>query len=89
MASFFNKIDVPDLTQSAQSIETMVQAINDNFQKVFTLPFLKGDPGDEITTRFEYFWDDNNLLTQEAADIFNTVFEQNIFTDGIDFDKFI
>lgn len=89
MASFFNKIDVPDLTQSAQSIETMVQAINDNFQKVFTLPFLKGDPGDEITTRFEYFWDDNNLLTQEAVDIFNTVFEQNIFTVGLNFDEFI
>ena len=90
MASFFNKIDAPDLTQSAKSIETMVQAINDNFQKVFTLPFLKGDPGDEITTRFEYFWDDKNLLTQEAADIFNTVFElKNVFTVGLSFDGFI
>lgn len=68
----------------------MVNTINDNFQKVFTLPFLQGDDGDMISTEFCSFWEkvydpndeievDKCLLTQEGAKIYNTIFETDKF----------
>jgi len=59
----------------------MVNTINDNFQKVFTLPFLQGDDGDMISTEFCPFWVQDNgvdYLTQEGAKIFNTIFQNQI-----------
>lgn len=60
----------------------MVDTINDNFQKVFTLPFLQGDDGDMISTEFCPFWVQDNgvdYLTQEGAKIYNTIFETDKF----------
>jgi hypothetical protein len=57
----------------------MVNNINANFQKVFTLPFLKGDDGDRLTTRFCPFWEKpegatDSILTEEGYKIFKTIF---------------
>ena len=54
MANFFNEITAPQLnsTEYGKGIQEMVDNINNNFQKVFTLPFLKGDDGDMISTEF-------------------------------------
>ena len=85
MANFFNEITAPQLnsTEYGQGIQDMVNTINNNFQKVFTLPFLKGDDGDMISTKFCSFWvkndgDTDYYLTQEGAKIFNTIFEKQI-----------
>lgn len=92
MANFFNEIIAPQLnsTEYGKGIQEMVDNINNNFQKVFTLPFLQGDDGDMISTEFCPFWKivynsnneidvDNCLLTQEGVKIFNTIFETDKF----------
>ena len=83
MANFFNEITAPQLdsTEYGKGIQEMVDNINNNFQKVFTLPFLKGDDGDMISTEFCPFWIQDNevdYLTQEGAKIYNTIFEKQI-----------
>jgi hypothetical protein len=101
MANFFNEITAPQLdsTEYGKGIQEMVNNINNNFQKVFTLPFLKGDDGDMITTEFCPFWKivyksnneidvDNCLLTQEGAKIYNTIFETTLFEKNMEYVNF-
>lgn len=88
MSNFFNKIDAPQLTSSeyGNGLAEMVDNINANFQKVFTLPFLKGDDGDMVTTEFSYFWDSADCLTQDGASIFNAIFCKEgdpVFSEGL------
>ena len=87
MNKFFNEIVAPQLTQTdyGQGIESMVNNINANFQKVFTLPFLKGDDGDRLTTRFCPFWDETAKLTEEGYKIFEAIFIDEKIKNGVTF----
>lgn len=59
MKEFFTTLEVPELNSNyAQNLKDFVQAVNNNFAKVASLPFLKGDSGVSIEVYHERLFDE-------------------------------
>lgn len=59
MKDFFTTLEVPELNSNyAQNLKDFVQAVNNNFAKVASLPFLKGDSGVSIEVYAERMYNE-------------------------------
>jgi hypothetical protein len=62
--NFFAKVNVPTFDSNyASSFEQFVETINNNFTRIASLPFLKGDNGSSIIIHKEKLYDENNKFT--------------------------
>ena len=62
---FFTKVNVPTFDSNyASSFEQFVETINNNFTRIASLPFLKGDNGSSIIIHKEKLYDENNKFTK-------------------------
>jgi hypothetical protein len=62
--NFFAKVNIPTFDSNyASSFEQFVETINNNFTRIASLPFLKGDNGSSIIIHKEKLYDENNKFT--------------------------
>lgn len=62
--NFFAKVNVPTFDSNyASSFEQFVETINNNFTRIASLPFLKGDNGSSIIIHKEKLYDEKGKFT--------------------------
>lgn len=91
MDNFFDKIQTPSLDNNyARNLDAVITAINNNFAKISSLPFLKGDKGTSIEIHDEEFLVFNQdsssyVMTDFAKALIRTIYN---IPDDIDFNSF-
>lgn len=86
------RINVPNLTDAtADTWATLFDKINNNFEKIASLPFLQGVKGDSFQLTTKHIWEKNDAnnkwyLTEEGALLLNAIFNTNTFISGETFE---
>ena len=83
MKDFFINLETPTLNSNyANSLNELVVNINQNFAKIASLPFLKGDSGVSIEVCDEVFYsDDEETFTPFACAVINAIYGGGIPED--------
>lgn len=82
MKDFFINLKTPTLNSNyANSLNELVVNINQNFAKIASLPFLKGDSGVSIEVCDEVFYSDDEGFTPFACAVINTIYGGDIPED--------
>lgn len=96
MGSFDNYLTVltvPDLNDVnfAQDFTTMVENINNNFKKIVSAPYLKGDKGDNVRIEKEYVYHGTtHKFTAFGVKLVNTIYGGDIIvTTNDDYNSLI
>ena len=86
------RINAPNLTDAtADTWATLFDKINNNFEKIASLPFLQGVKGDSFQLATKHIWEKNDAnnkwyLTEEGALLLNAIFNTNTFISGETFE---
>lgn len=79
MKDFFINLETPTLNSNyANSLNELVVNINQNFAKIASLPFLKGDSGVSIEVCDEVFYSDDEEFTPFACAVINAIYGGDI-----------
>ncbi len=79
MKDFFINLETPTLNSNyANSLNELVVNINQNFAKIASLPFLKGDSGVSIEACDEVFYSDDEEFTPFACAVINAIYGGDI-----------
>lgn len=82
MKDFFINLETPTLNSNyANSLNELVVNINQNFAKIASLPFLKGDSGVSIEVCDEVFYSDDEEFTPFACAVINAIYGGDIPED--------
>lgn len=82
MKDFFINLETPTLNSNyANSLNELVVNINQNFAKIASLPFLKGDSGVSIEVCDEVFYSDDEEFTPFACAVINAIYGSDIPED--------
>jgi hypothetical protein len=71
-----------DPSNYAGELQKAFLAINENFKKIASMPFVQGVQGDSYQLDPRDIFDENNCLTQDGALLFNDIFNTDLFTVG-------
>jgi len=86
------RINAPNLTDAtADTWATLFDKINNNFEKIASLPFLQGVKGDSFQLLTKHIWEKNVTnnkwyLTEEGALLLNAIFNTDTFGSGETFE---
>lgn len=86
------RINAPNLTDAtADTWATLFDKINNNFEKIASLPFLQGVKGDSFQLSVKHIWEKNYAnkkwyLTEEGALLLNAIFNSSAFNSGETFE---
>lgn len=71
------RINVPNLANAtAEEWNKMFNTINENFEKIASIPFLQGVKGDSYQLVIKHIFDDKQQLTKEGALLLNAIFAE-------------
>lgn len=79
------KIVAPNLNDPsnyAGDLQKAFLAINENFKKIATMPFVQGVQGDSYKLDIRHIFE-NDILTEDGAILFNSMFDTDDFSSGI------
>lgn len=75
--NFFTKVNVPTFDSNyASSFEQFVETINNNFTRIASLPFLKGDNGSSIIIHKERLYDDRRKFTEFGILLVKAIYKE-------------
>lgn len=75
--NFFTKVNVPTFDSNyASSFEQFVETINNNFTRIASLPFLKGDNGSSIIIHKEKLYDDRGKFTEFGISLVKAIYKE-------------
>lgn len=85
---FFTKVNVPTFDSNyASSFEQFVETINNNFTKIASLPFLKGDNGSSIIIHKERLYDDRDKFTEFGILLVKAIYKELADSSFSNFDE--
>lgn len=86
--NFFTKVNVPTFDSNyASSFEQFVETINNNFTRIASLPFLKGDNGSSIIIHKERLYDDRDKFTEFGILLVKAIYKELADSSFSNFDE--
>ena len=79
------KIVAPNLNDPsnyAGDLQKAFLAINENFKKIATMPFVQGVQGDSYKLDIRHIFE-NDVLTKDGATLFNSIFDKDLFKENM------